>query len=74
MRFGLAAMAVSLGRSGGQASLATADEVQALLGAPAGFVGPVKLAGGAPVSNGPTNSLTLPAPANTTFYRLCQQP
>jgi hypothetical protein len=31
-------------------------------------------AGGAPVSNGSTISLTLPAPANTTFYRLCQKP
>ena len=31
-------------------------------------------AGGSPVSNGSTISLTLPAPANTAFYRLSQEP
>jgi hypothetical protein len=30
-------------------------------------------AAGTPVTSGSTNSLTLPAPASTTFYRLCQQ-
>jgi hypothetical protein len=30
--------------------------------------------GSAPVSNGSTLSLTLPAPGDTTFYRLSQQP
>jgi prolyl-tRNA synthetase len=41
-----------LRRAIGEFRMATADEVQALLGAQAGFVGPVKLADGAPVSAG----------------------